>query len=146
MSVIKRATELEKWRADYVLKALWRVAHDRQVWHTMKTKPLHLVGGNGGMPAVQSSSPAFLLIRVGELPEMGFEQHKLRLYRREYQAVLDVLSGFERHELKYHLAKPRYSSVFRFHRRACNIQLNDTVEVALGEAAVKIGLVCQEVP
>lgn len=139
MSVIKRATELEKWRADHVLRALWRVAHERQRWFSLPPKPLHLRGINrSDLPGIGCSSAAYLVIWVEELPPLGIDEHTLRLYRGDYARALDRLSGRQRHELKYHLAQPRYSSVFRYHRREGVVRLNDVVDEALGEAALTI--------
>jgi hypothetical protein len=134
---LKTATNLEKWRADFVLYALWRVAHDRDHWRHLRTKPLHLVG-NGSGRGGSLGGAAYLRVRVKALPALGIEAHELRLWRDDYVRALKNLSSDQRHELKYHLARPRYSSVFRFHRRAGLVQASDTVEAALAQAALKI--------
>jgi hypothetical protein len=132
---LKTATNLEKWRADFVLYSLWRVAHDRDHWRHLRTKPIHIVGsGRGG----SLGGAAYLRVRVKALPALGIEAHELRLWRDDYIKAVRSLTSDQRHELKYHLARPRYSSVFRFHRRDGNVQLNDNVEGVLGEAALLI--------
>lgn len=141
------ASNLDKWRADHVLKAIWRVAHDRQRWHGLAPKPLHLNGSRrSDLPGLPVAGAAYLMIRVRPLPALGIEEHWLRLYRGDFGRVLETLSGAHRDELKCHLARPQYSAVFRGHSRDRVVVLAYDVEPELGEAALRIGEVAEPLP
>lgn len=141
------ATNLEKWRADHVLKNLWRVAHGRQRWHGLAPKPLHMNGSRrSDLPGLAIAGAAYLMIRVRALPALGIEEHWLRLYRGDYGRVLEALSEAQRHELKCYLARPQYSSVFRWHSRDRVVSLAHDVEPEVGEAALRIGEVAEPLP
>lgn len=134
----RQASELAKWRADHVLKALWRVAHDRQRWHDLPSKPLHVNGCSRDLPGLRTAGAAYLMIHVRELPALNLEEHVLRLYRGDYARVLDTLSDVERHELKHHLAQPRYSAVFRHHARDKQVLRSHDAALPLATAALRI--------
>lgn len=118
----KLARNLERWRAEAVCEALWGIAWGIRDWESIPTRPiLANVYMSDGQTTASVQTPQRLTIRVPGLAELGIEAHTLRIYRAEYDALLE---GW---------GVPRYRTLM-----AARLKLNDSKAVdTLYQAALQ---------
>lgn len=125
------------WRANWVALALWRVAQGEANW-----VPVHTGEGRGGW-GVRSQGrtdcPAFLPVRVPDLPGAGIAAHDLRLWRDQYRTFIRGCSLGERMALEAYLGRGRASRLAYWHAPSGQFRLNfpeDVVGVFVRLAAL----------
>jgi len=80
---------LIRWRAEAVCEALWALNNGDRNWEAVSTRSTLLPSHSSDVEMTGSSSgPRRLTIRVPELAVLRIEEHTLRLYRAEYDAML----------------------------------------------------------
>lgn len=82
---------LTRWRAEAVCEAVWALANGDRAWEAVSTRSTLLPSHSSDVQMTGSSSgPQRLTIRVPELSVLRIEEHTLRLYRAEYDALMDA--------------------------------------------------------
>jgi len=80
---------LIRWRAEAVCEALWALNNGDRTWEAISTRSTLLPSHSSDVEMTGSSSgPQRLTIRVPELSVLRIEEHTLRLYRAEYDALM----------------------------------------------------------
>jgi len=80
---------LIRWRAEAVCEALWALNNGDRTWEAVSTRSTLLPSHSSDVEMTGSSSgPQRLTIQVPELAVLRIEEHTLRLYRAEYDALL----------------------------------------------------------
>ncbi|MFC6617978.1 hypothetical protein [Deinococcus radiophilus] len=86
----KAARNLIRWRAEAVCEALWGVAWGTREWEHIPTRPITAnVYVSDGQTTASVQTPQRLTVRVPGLHQLGIEAHHLRIYRAEYDALLE---------------------------------------------------------
>lgn len=112
-----RPDYLLRWRAEHTVAALWLVARGRKHWLSDRTS---YSPPPESRLAATVDRPAFLVVRVPGVSYLGISDHDLRLWRSQYQALLDDpvrTTPYVREQLSMHLAKPRWSAIWYVDRR-----------------------------
>jgi hypothetical protein len=82
---------LIRWRAEALCEALWSLNDGDRTWEAVSTRSTLLPTHSSDVEMTGSSSgPQRLTIRVPELSVLRIEEHTLRLYRAEYDALMDA--------------------------------------------------------
>jgi len=135
----RHAIYVQRYRAEYVTLALWRLVHERAHW---KTITVHADGGEGGSiravgaGSLRSFSSAVFDARVPAHARLQVPDHWIRVYRGELRRVRENLKPEEEHALEEWLLKPRHSCIFRVH--GDKVQRNETASEDLARAALKL--------
>lgn len=104
------ADNLERWRAEHLAKYLWWVASGMRSWQSDRTSYAPESEYRSGKPEL----PAYLLVRVMELPQIGIGRHSLRLWRTDYKALLEQTDPAIRDEWAAFLHRSRWSSFWYY--------------------------------
>ncbi|MGY2897335.1 hypothetical protein [Deinococcus sp. UYEF24] len=82
---------LIRWRAEAVCEALWSLNDGDRTWEAVSTRSTLLPTHSSDVEMTGSSNgPQRLTIRVPELSVLRIEEHILRLYRAEYDALMEA--------------------------------------------------------
>ena len=82
---------LIRWRAEAVCEALWSLNDGDRTWEAVSTRSTLLPTHSSDVEMTGSNSgPQRLTIRVPELSVLRIEEHTLRLYRAEYDALMEA--------------------------------------------------------
>lgn len=135
----RRLLYQQRYRAEFVTLALWRIVHERAHWREITVR--RETGAGGGVRAVgagslRSYSAGVFDVRVPAHARLGVTEHHVRLYRGELRRVLESLKPEERHALDEWLLKPRHSCVFRVH--GDRVHRNEGAGEDLARAALKL--------
>lgn len=86
----QRERALTRWRAGALVEALWGLAHGVRDWEALPTRPITAtVHAPDAATTASVSTPQRLTVFVPALPTLGIEAHEIRLYRAEYEALLE---------------------------------------------------------
>ncbi|ADH63781.1 hypothetical protein Mesil_1906 [Allomeiothermus silvanus DSM 9946] len=107
------AGNLERWRAEHTAKYLWWVAHGVRGWQSDRIS----YAPETDRLAARPKQPGYLVIQVMALPEIGIDRHTLRLWRSDYQALLDRTDPAIKDEWAAFLHRARWSSLWYFDAR-----------------------------
>lgn len=87
----QRERLLTRWRAGAVCEALWGLAHGTREWEAIPTRPTTATVHQPDAATTASvATPQRLTAFVPALPALGIEAHEVRLYRAEYEALLEA--------------------------------------------------------
>lgn len=104
---------LERWRAEHLAKYLWWVARGIKSWQTDHTSYTPDAERLAGRP----DHPAYLLVRVMELPALRIDRHTLRLWRSDYKGLLERTDPAIKDEWAAFLHRTRWSSLWYYDSR-----------------------------
>lgn len=104
---------LERWRAEHLAKYLWWVASGVKQWQSDRTSYAPEAEYRSGKPEL----PAYLLVRVMELPAIAIPRHTLRLWRTDYKALLEQTDPAIKDEWAAFLHRSRWSSLWYYDSR-----------------------------
>lgn len=130
---------VQRYRADYVARALWRLSQGRAHWHRMPMTPGSVgssgfsVRGGGTVTGVR-----YLPITVPPCAVLHLDDQRLRLWASDYRQSLCGLTTDERDAWEDYLLKPRLSSVFYLVRRWAMVRRSDNASEDLARAALKL--------
>lgn len=135
----RRLVYQQRYRAEFVTLALWRIVHERAHWREITVR--REAGAGGGVRAVgagslRSYTSAVYDVRVPAHARLQVPEHTIRIYRGELRRVRETLKPEEEHALEEWLLKPRHSCIFRVH--GDKVQRNETASEDLARAALKL--------
>ena len=82
--------DLARWRANALCEALWGLAHGVRDWEALPTRPHHARVFMTDLNITASvPRPERLTVRVLGLSALGIETHRIVMYRKDYDRVLD---------------------------------------------------------
>ena len=86
----KAERNLLRWRAEAICQAVWGLMHGQRDWESIPTRPMTAnVYMSDAQTTASVQTPQRLVIRVPAEPELGIEAHELRIYRAEFDALLE---------------------------------------------------------
>lgn len=135
----RHAVYVQRYRAEFVTLALWRLVQERAHWKTITVRADAGEGGSTravGAGSLRSVSSAVFDARVPAHARLQVPDHWIRIYRGELRRVRGELKPEEEHALEEWLLKPRHSCVFRVH--GDRVQRNEGASEDLARAALKL--------
>lgn len=133
---VQHAIGLQRYRADYLARDLWRLGRGRLHWsHVVKSR------GDGGVVVVGGGAlgdlkAAYVDVIVPAHARLGVEDHQLRLWRGSLRRVRKTLKRPEEDAFEEFLHKERFSSVFRV--VGAHVRRNEGASEELARAVLKM--------
>jgi hypothetical protein len=109
----RAAIGLQRWRADAMMRELWRLHHNRTHWKTVikaSSEGSSAVVVGGGSTGYLKA--AYLEVVVAGHTRLGIEDHQLRVWKGTLRRVWRDLKPHEDLALESYLLQERHSSVF----------------------------------
>lgn len=138
---IDQSTSEWRWRAEAVMRQLWRVAHQQASWTSLHDSHATPSDAPRGGP---SRGGVYLQVAVPPLPELAIATHSLRLWRTSLEEVLREADPSEQASLRAFFAKTRYSAVFAYERRDRYVR-RGWVDVEVAQIALALAAVAEPV-
>lgn len=134
----RHALQVQRWRAEYVTRELWRILQGRAHWSVL-TRSGNSEGGGAivvGAGSLASLKAAFVDVVVPADARLGVEDHQLRVWRGSLRVAWRSLKPDESFALEEWLHRPRHSAIFR--REGAAVRRNHGTGEDLARAALKL--------
>lgn len=133
-----------KYQADYLAKALWRLARDRIFWQGASGRTSQN-GRTVEKRVGRIARPGFIVIAVQSNLYLGVESHHLRLWRSDYAKLYASLPEDELHALQTYLLTARCTAAFYLRKSERRMYRAGDTDEALERALLKLTAECERV-
>lgn len=133
-----------KYQADYLAKALWRLANDRIFWQSASGRTPNS-GRTVEKRVGRVTKPGFIVITVQSSLYLGVTSHHLRLWRSDYAKLYASLPEDELDALHTYLLNPRSTAAFYLRKRERRMYRAGDTDEPLERALLKLAAQCERV-
>jgi hypothetical protein len=144
-------TYIQRYRANFLMREVWNILHERSSWHVIATKPTHLEsrGGGSGAPSAPTSR-SYAHVNVPECFFLGVKKHALNLWQGDLRLLLQGqsvinrgqpyagLSPLEKAEVQAFLKLEKFTHPFHEDRRNHRMARNTDYPLELEYGVLKI--------
>lgn len=129
--------QLQRYRAEYVARELWRIYHQRNGWrHVIVRRDQAsgtIVAGAGSLGSLRA---AYVDVIVPTAARIGVDEHLLRVWRSSLRTARRTLTVDEDFAFEEFLNRTRHNSIFRL--VGAGVRRNDGASPDLARAALKL--------
>lgn len=136
---VKADVQVQRYRADYLMRDLWRLYHGRVQWSVL-VRHAGSMDGRGaavaGAGSLRSMRAAYRDVIVPAHARLGVEEHVLRVWRGALRQARHTLQRDEELAVEDYLLADRHASVFRVD--GAYVRRSATSSEHLARAALKL--------
>lgn len=135
------AVYLDRLRAEYLTKTLWKLTHEHVHWQTLPLTPLEAKSSGGdssGGVGFSSRSPRYVEFVVPPVAMLDFGGERWRIWKDGYGSALQNLPLDQQDAFKEHMLKRRYSAVYAVIPRWAMVRRTTGASRELAIASLKI--------
>lgn len=129
--------QLHRYRAEYVLRELWRIYHQRTGWRHVIVRrdggSGAVVAGAGSMGSVRA---AYVDVIVPAASRLEVDEHLMRMWRSSLRAARRTLTADEDFAVEEFLHRQRHAAVFVV--EGGGVRRNRSASPDLARAALKL--------